>query len=361
MLRVRRKLRDYPLEKLREALQHLDKGGRPSEVHAKTGIPRSTLRDYKVLLENSGMKAEELQIPKLGHPTKLSDIAEKRLHDFFVECQLANCPLTHQEAQHVVLAVLQAEGNLHFFDTKDGLPGRDWFEGFFKRWPDLNERIANRLSAAALRAEDPALITEALNKFKERKGDIKDERCFTQDEFMLKGSKKPTGGVKVVALRGRKSVRAMASASGGGHITAINCIDGSGNKPLKTAVLQKGVENFRVQPLGEHCVTMGRTSTDLPSSQQRSLCRVVDKGWQTGRSLLFWVKWFASEVKPTAEDPVMLVMDQHSSRFNLLVMEYCRDHHIRLFVLPPNLTHLLSVGILHACLSWCLCFRIPRS
>jgi hypothetical protein len=72
-------------------------------------------------------------------------------------------------------------------------------------------------------------------------------------------------------------------------------------------------------------------------------CLFSVKGWQNGRSLLFWLKYFASVVKPTAEDPVMLLVDQHSSRFNVPVMEYCRDHHIRLFVLPPNLTHLLSV------------------
>jgi hypothetical protein len=150
----------------------LEKGSGPSALARSKGLPRSTLQDYKTLMEESGMSAAELKIPDLGRPTILSKPAMLRLHDFFVECQLANCPLTHQQSQFVVLEVLRAEGNQVVFDTKDGLPGRSWFTTFVNHFPDLNERVANRLSAAALRAEDPELITEALNKFRARKEGI---------------------------------------------------------------------------------------------------------------------------------------------------------------------------------------------
>jgi hypothetical protein len=79
------------------------------------------------------------------------------------------------------------------------------------------------------------------------------------DEFMAKGSKNPTGRVRVISLRGRRGVRAMASSTGGGHITAINCIDGTGLKTLDTAILQKGVERFAIERVGAHIIKMGRT------------------------------------------------------------------------------------------------------
>lgn len=45
----------------------------------------------------------------------------------------------------------------------------------------------------------------------------------------------------------------------------------------------------------------------------------------------------------------MLILDQHSSRFNLQFIEFCRENYIKLFLLAPNLTHLISVGVYVSC------------
>lgn len=68
-----------------------------------------------------------------------------------------------------------------------------------------------------------------------------------------------------------------------------------------------------------------------------------------GKSILAWARWFRDQVKPTKEKPVMLVLDQHSSRFNLDFIEFCRENYIKIFLLAPNLTHLISVSTLVAC------------
>jgi hypothetical protein len=60
---------------------------------------------------------------------------------------------------------------------------------------------------------------------------------------------------------------------------------------------------------------------------------------------MLWLQFFRDYVKPTADDPVALIVDQHSTRFGVPVLDFCRDNHILLFLLPPNLTSKLSVSI----------------
>jgi hypothetical protein len=60
-----------------------------------------------------------------------------------------------------------------------------------------------------------------------------------------------------------------------------------------------------------------------------------------------WLQWFRGRVKPTRDDPVALILDQHSTRFSLRVREFCRANYIMLVLLPPNMTSKLAV--LHDC------------
>lgn len=82
-------------------------------------------------------------------------------------------------------------------------------------------------------------------------------------------------------------------------------------------------------------------------------------GWQNQRSLYKWIKWFKAQTSPTRDNPVALILDQHSTRFSFEIREYCREHGIMLVLLPPNMTSKLSVRMLRC--HWQLLMHVAHS
>jgi len=52
-----------------------------------------------------------------------------------------------------------------------------------------------------------------------------------------------------------------------------------------------------------------------------------------------FLKHFVKHTRPSEEDPVLLVLDNHSSRMSLEAVEYARENHVVMLSLPPYSTH----------------------
>ena len=57
---------------------------------------------------------------------------------------------------------------------------------------------------------------------------------------------------------------------------------------------------------------------------------------------LDWLKHFVHHVKPSAEDPVLLIADNHSTHCSLPAILYCRENHITFLTLPPHASHVIQ-------------------
>jgi hypothetical protein len=57
---------------------------------------------------------------------------------------------------------------------------------------------------------------------------------------------------------------------------------------------------------------------------------------------LEWLNHFVAHVKPSRDDPVLLIMDNHASHCSLAAVLLCRDHHITLLTFPPHSSHKLQ-------------------
>lgn len=55
-----------------------------------------------------------------------------------------------------------------------------------------------------------------------------------------------------------------------------------------------------------------------------------------------WLKLFIGATKPTAEHPVLIILDNHSSRFNIDMLREAMDNHVLLLALPSNTTDILQ-------------------
>jgi len=65
-------------------------------------------------------------------------------------------------------------------------------------------------------------------------------------------------------------------------------------------------------------------------------------GWMTAENFLEFMKHFELHAKPTAEHPVLMIVDNHSSHISIEVMEYAKDHHIVILSFPPHCSHALQ-------------------
>ncbi|KAK6194407.1 hypothetical protein SNE40_000045 [Patella caerulea] len=73
------------------------------------------------------------------------------------------------------------------------------------------------------------------------------------------------------------------------------------------------------------------------------LLECQEKGWMNCELFLKWIKHFAQHVKPSKNNPVLLILDGHSSHTsNLEAIEFARENHIDIISLPPHCTHKLQ-------------------
>ncbi|GBO23470.1 hypothetical protein AVEN_154727-1 [Araneus ventricosus] len=56
-----------------------------------------------------------------------------------------------------------------------------------------------------------------------------------------------------------------------------------------------------------------------------------------------WLKQFVKHAKPSAEDPVGLIADNHTSRCSLPAVLFCRENHITFLTLPPHASNVLQL------------------
>ncbi|KAJ8953481.1 hypothetical protein NQ318_023602 [Aromia moschata] len=65
-------------------------------------------------------------------------------------------------------------------------------------------------------------------------------------------------------------------------------------------------------------------------------------GWMTTDSFIKYLQHFVNHAKPSAETPVWLIVDNHTSHVSLECVNFCRSNNIILLGLPPHTTHRLQ-------------------
>lgn len=66
-------------------------------------------------------------------------------------------------------------------------------------------------------------------------------------------------------------------------------------------------------------------------------------GWITSEIFVQWFQHFIrSYAKPTAESPVLLIMDNHEAHISLQIIKLAKENHVILLTLPPHTSHKLQ-------------------
>ena len=243
--------------------------------------------------------------------------------------------LTRQIVGEVVCDYLKDKDRPNPFP--DQHPGRDWWEGFMKRWAkQLTERKPQHLSVQRALAANRATIAgwfDAVATFFDSIKLIKRGRTISSYAQRIwncdeSGFCLAAASDKVLAKRGARSVHETTGGSDRSYITVLACGSSSGC-PLPPFTVYKGVyvkKDWLAQGLaGAHY-------------------GVSESGWMEGSNFLSWFnKLFVPAVSHLLKTgPVVLFVDGHHSHITLDLIQSARDKGVHLYCLPPNCTHILQ-------------------
>lgn len=231
--------------------------------------------------------------------------------------------LTMQTLRKIVYEFAEINKIEHRFDNITKTAGKDWVYGFLKRHPVL-----------ALRQTTPTSIARAIgfNAVQVRRFYANLQECMEKHMFLAGRiynmdetgiSTVPKKTPRVISLKGKKNVNKIVSGERGQTITAVCCVSATGHyvppafifprKRLRGELLDDG-------PAG--CIGM-----------------VSDSGFINANLYLNWLQHFKDNVGASRNNPVLLIIDNHSSHISLEATIFCRDYGIVVLTLPPHSSH----------------------
>ncbi|CAG7832646.1 unnamed protein product, partial [Allacma fusca] len=132
--------------------------------------------------------------------------------------------------------------------------------------------------------------------------------------------------VKVVGEKGTRQVGRLVSAERGRLVTAICC----GNA------------------VGEFIPPMLIFPSISPSKKlhekipQDWVLAGTGNGWSNDQIFMIWIEHFTAFSKPNDTNPVLLLLDNHTSHISIEILNFCEIHNIHMLSIPPHTSHKLQ-------------------
>nr|CAI5823692.1 unnamed protein product [Callosobruchus analis] len=286
------------------------------------GVPKSTLKD-KV---NSKVKdIDQLVHSRLGRKPVLGDELENILISYCLEMEKRFYGLRTKDVKKMAFLLAERNGLPHPFTEKNHSAGWKWLRSFMKRHPQLSFRRPQPTSMGRIKGFKKDKVDEFFDIFEPLMEIIKHSpnKLYNCDETGLTIVQHKTS--KVLALKGKRQVGALSSAERGSLVTVVTCMSAAGHYIPPLFVFPR--------------VNMKAELLDGTPNGSIAVCH--KSGWIQMDSFLQWFeKQFLPNVKPSKNDPVVLVLDGHYSHTrNLELLEVARENVVHIVSLPPHCTH----------------------
>lgn len=102
---------------------------------------------------------------------------------------------------------------------------------------------------------------------------------------------------RVITLKGKKQVGAVTAAERGALVTVVTCMNAAGGFVPPLFVFPR--KNMKAEL--------------LDGAPAGSIAKCHPSGWIQSHIFTRWVQHFISHIKPSKEDPVLLILDGHYS------------------------------------------------
>lgn len=73
-----------------------------------------------------------------------------------------------------------------------------------------------------------------------------------------------------------------------------------------------------------------------------SVAFASDSGWVNSDIFNEWLQFFIKNIRPSKDQPVLLILDNHSSHLNLNAIDLARENGVIMLSVPPHTTHKLQ-------------------
>lgn len=301
-------------EQLKAAITAIQNGRAIREVAKSFGIPRSTIQKR--------MKTNNTGAPSMGRHSVFDGEQEKTLADHAIYLSKLFYGISRNEIKNCAYHFAERNNMKCPFNSIKKSAGDDWLQGFLKRNPQVSLRKPEATSINRLTAFNKTEVNlffqnldELMTKFK-----FKQARIFNTDETGISTVQKPQ---RVLAQKGLKQVGFATSWERGKNITVVCAFSAAGVYVPPMFIFARE----RMSPLLARGGPPG------------SLYTCSKKGWITEELFLQYLKHFQQFVKASKEDPVLLVMDNHSTHCTLAAYNFCKNNGIELLTIPPHSSH----------------------
>lgn len=207
------------------------------------------------------------------------------------------------------------------------MAGKEWLYSFLSRNPQLSLRDPEKTSIARAKGFNRTVVQKFFTLLQSIYENHQLSPCdvYNVDETgILTVPNKPS---KVLALRGKKQVGCLSSAERGILVTVETCMNAAGNFMPPMFIFPRAKAN----PL---------LMDDAPPG---SFAAYNKSGWITKETFVVWFKKFVAFSHPSAEKPVLLILDGHSSHVKSIeLINAARENHVILLCFPPHTTHRLQ-------------------
>ena len=226
-----------------------------------------------------------------------NEALEKEIAEYALQMEARFYGLTLKDLKSLAFQLAERNGIDHPFNKVTMMAGEQWVKGFLKRHPNLSVRRPEATSIARAAAFNPTNVASFFKLLKDSLDEkkISHHRIFNVDETGITTVQaRPS---KIIALKGKHQVGTATSAERGVLITAVICNSASG---------------LYVPPMLIFPRVRGKAELEN-GTPPSTLMAYHPSGWMQSHLFTEWFRHFLRHSKPTVDDPVLLILDGHST------------------------------------------------
>lgn len=311
---------------LEEAIRAVLEGKSVREAAREYSITKSTLWNYVKAHQTSGSATVNVKLGRNDTQQVFSKEQESELASYLDKAARLHYGLTKKDARS--LAFQYADINNINCPEKwktEKLAGKQWLRGFLKRWSELSLRKPEATSLA----RSTSFNKENVKKFFENYKEVLSRHTFTQHNiYNLDETGNSTVHVppKIIAPKGIKQVGSMTSSERGVNVTMIACVNAAGNHVPPILIFPR--VHFKQYMLN--------------GAPPGSIGGANPSGWSNEQLFVQYLDHFISFVKPSKDDPVLLILDNHDSHISIEGIVKAKEAGVIMLTFPPHTSHKLQ-------------------